>query len=143
MIARLRSESRLTPNLVVTRPGIVLKYSETFLPLRRLDGQDVQLKGGYKPLTAIIHAGGAIPVMDDLDCPDGRMFFLNTSSMKMADIIGSEWADMDGAQFTRVTDKDAIEGYIRSYWNLITVQRNCNGLLEDLNDIPSIDRLAA
>lgn len=143
MIETIRSRSRLVPDLVVTRPGIVLKYSEIFLPLRRLDGQDVQLKGGYKPLAAIIHAGGSIPVIGDNDCPNCRMFFLNTGAFRMADLVGTEWADMDGATFDRVTDKDSIEGYIRKYWNLITVQRNANGVLKDLNDIAGIDKIAA
>lgn len=143
MIETIRSRSRLVPNLIVTRPGIVLKYSEIFLPLRRLDGQDVALKGGYKPIAAVIHAGGSIPVIGDNDCPNGRMFFLNTGAFRMADLVGTEWADMDGATFDRVTDKDAIEGYIRKYWNLITVQRNANGVIEDLEDIASIDKIAA
>ena len=141
MIETIRSRSRQVPNLVVTTPGVVLKYSELFLPLRRLDGQDVQLKGGYKPIAAIIHAGGAIPVIGDVDCPGSRMFFLNTSAFRMADVIGTEWADMDGATFDRVTDKDAIEGYIRRYWNLATIQRNANGVIEDLNDL-TLDRHA-
>lgn len=143
VIEMIRSRSRLTPNLIVTRPGIVLKYSEIFLPLRRLDGQDVQLKGGYKPIAAVIHAGGAIPVIGDNDNPNSRMFFLNTGAFRMADLVGTEWADMDGATFDRVTDKDAIEGYIRKYWNLITVQRNANGVIEDLEDIANIDKIAA
>jgi len=49
---------------------------------------------------------------------------------------------MDGATFDRVVDKDSIEGYVRKYWNLITVQRNANGLLSDLNDIAAVDKVA-
>lgn len=143
MIETIRSRSRLVPNLIVTRPGIVLKYSEIFLPLRRLDGQDVQLEGGYKPIAAVIHAGGSIPVIGDNDCPNSRMFFLNTGAFRMADMVGTEWADMDGATFDRVTDKDAIEGYLRKYWQLITIQRNANGVIEDLEDIAAIDKIAA
>lgn len=140
-IETIRARSRMTPDLGVCRPGIVLKYSEIFLPLRRLDGQDVQLKGGYKPMAAIIHAGGAIPVIGDNDCPNSRLFFLNTSSIKLADVVGTDWADMDGAVFDRVVDKDAIEGYIRKYWNLAWIQRNANGLIEDLNDVAAIDKI--
>lgn len=143
VIETIRARSRQVPNLIVTRPGVVLKYSEIFLPLRRLDGQDVQLKGGYKPIAAVIHAGGAIPVIGDNDCPNSRMFFLNTGAFRMADLVGTEWADMDGATFDRVTDKDAIEGYIRKYWAVVTIARNQNGVLEDLNDIASIDKRAA
>lgn len=134
MITQIRARSGKTPNLVVTSPSIVLKYSELFTPLRRLDGQDVQLKGGYIPIQAIIHGGGAIPVLDDPDCPEGRMFFLNTSAFKLADVVGTEMASMDGAQFDRVTDKDAVEGYIRKYWELITINRAANGLISDISD---------
>lgn len=141
-IEQIRARSRVTPDLAVTRPGIILKYSEIFLPLRRLDGQDVQLKGGYKPLAALVHAGGSIPVIGDLDCPNSRLFLLSTGAFRMADIVGTDWADMDGAVFDRVVDKDAIEGYIRKYWQLITVQRNANGVIEDLNDIGAIDKAA-
>ncbi len=141
-IEQVRARSRLTPNLAVCRPGIVLKYSELFLPLRRLDGQDVKLKGGYIPLAAIIHAGGSIPVVGDNDCPNSRLFLLNTGAFRLADVVGTDWADMDGQTFDRVTDKDSIEGYIRKYWQLITVQRNANAVVEDLNDIGAIDKAA-
>jgi hypothetical protein len=141
-IEMIRSRSRLTPDLAVCRPGIILKYSEIFLPLRRLDGQDVQLKGGYKPLAAIIHAGGSIPVVGDNDSPNSRLFLLNTGGYRLADVVGTDWADMDGATFDRVVDKDSIEGYIRKYWQLITVQRNAQAVLEDLNDVAAIDKAA-
>jgi hypothetical protein len=141
MIETIRSRSRQMPNLVVTSPGVVLKYSEIFLPLRRIDGQDAKLKGGFVPLTAITTAGAPIPVISDVDCPGSRMFFLNTSAFRMADVVGTEWADMDGTTFDRVVDKDAIEGYIRKYWQLITIQRNANGVIEDVNTY-TIDRHA-
>jgi hypothetical protein len=71
------------------------------------------------------------------------MWFLNTEAFRMADLVGTEFADLDGGQFIRVTDKDAIEGYVRKYWQLITVQRNANGVIEDLNTIDTINRSAA
>lgn len=142
MINTIRSRSRLSPNLIVTRDGVVQKYSELFLPLRRLEGQDVQLKGGYKPIAAVIHASGSIPVLGDNDCPNGRMFFLNTGAFRMADIVGTDWADADGISFIRITDKDGVEGYIRKYWNLVTLQRNANGVIADIEDIAAIDKIA-
>lgn len=143
MFARVRSESRKTPNMAITRPGVVLRYTELFLPLRRIDGQDEQIIGGYKPITAIQFSGGTIPVMEELDCPDHRLFLLNTESMKMATVVGTEWASLDGAQFRRIDGQDGIEGYIRAYWNMATVQRNANAVLEDLEDLPEIDRIGA
>lgn len=140
VLAQVRASSRKVPNLAVCRPGVVLKYSETFLPLRRIQGQDIQLKGGYVPTTGIQHAGGVIPILEDLDCPESRLFLLNTEAFRMADLVGSEWFDGDGASFTRITDKDGIEGYIRKYWQLITIARNANAVIEDINDYSSIQR---
>ena len=139
-IESIRASSRKVPNLAVCRPGVSLQYSEQFLPLRRIMGQDVELKGGFKPVTALIFAGGYIPVLGDLDCPNSRLFLINTDSFRMADLIGTGWFDGDGAQFLRITDKDAIEGFIRKYWNLITVQRNANGVIADLQDVTTIER---
>jgi len=143
LIARIRAVSKRTPNIAVTRPGVILKYSEIFLPLRRIDGQDMQLVGGFKPIAAIVHGGGTIPVVEDLDCPNSRLFLLTTDSLRMADLVGTEWADLDGAQFDRIVGKDGIEGYIRKYWQLIWVQRNANGVLSDVQDITTIDRRQA
>lgn len=140
VLAQVKAASRKIPNLGVCRPGVVLKYSETFLPLRRIMGQDIEIKGGYKPTSGIQHAGGVIPILEDLDCPESRLFLINTEAFKMADLIGAEWFDGDGAQFTRVTDKDSVEGYIRKYWQLITIQRNANAVIEDLNDYSAIAR---
>lgn len=143
MIATIREKSRKVPNLVVTTPGIQLKYSEIFLPLRRIDGQGAQLKGGYKPVAFVQHGGGSIPLLVDSDCPASRMFFISTEAFRLADLVGSDWADLDGATFDRVTDKDAIEGYMRKYWQLMTIQRNASGVIEDVNDIEAINRTAA
>jgi hypothetical protein len=136
----VRAKSRRVPNLAVCQPGVVLKYSEQFLPLRRIMGQDVELKGGYKPISGLQHAGGVIPVLEDLDCPDGRLFLINTEAFRMADLVGAEWFDGDGAQFTRVTDKDAIEGYIRKYWALTTIARHMNAVISDLDGYSDIAR---
>jgi hypothetical protein len=139
---RSRQQSKQVPNLADCSAGIPLKYSELFLPIRRIDGQDTQLKGGYKPLSYIQHGGGEIPVLADNDAPKSTLWFLNTSALRWADLVGTEWFDMDGAVFTRITDKDGAEGFVRKYWQLITIQRNALGVIEDLNDYNTIDRVA-
>lgn len=128
-------------NLIVTRPGIVQKYSEIFLPIRRINGQDVQLKGGYKPMAVYQHGGGDCPILTDNDCPGSRLFGLNTRFIKTIDLIGQQWAAFDGAQFTRITDEDGAEGFIRKYWQIVWQRLNCHGILADLKDIATIDRL--
>jgi hypothetical protein len=142
-LAQHRAKSREQPNLAVCQPGVTLKYSLLFLPIRRLDGQDVQLKGGFKPVNELIGGGTTrIPVLEDLDCPDSRMFLLTLSALKMCDMIGQEWFDTDGAQFTRIIDKDGIEGFIRSYRQMVTVKRNALTVINDLENIDAINRMA-
>ena len=141
-LAKHKAESRQDVDLAVCRPGVVLKYSLLFLPIRRIDGQETQLKGGFKPVKELMGGGNKmIPVLEDLDCPNSRLFLLSTKAYRMADLIGTDWADWEGAQFVRITDKDGCEGYIRSYRQLMTIQRNALTVIEDLEDIESIDRL--
>lgn len=134
------NESEEYPNLIVTRPGIVQKYSEIFLPIRRINGQEIQLKGGYKPMAVYQHGGGEAPILTDNDCPGARLFALNTGYIRSIDLIGEQWAAFDGAQFTRVTSQDGAEGYIRKYWQLAWPRLNAHGVLEDLKDVGAIDR---
>lgn len=128
------------PNLIVTRPGIIQKYSEIFLPIRRIDGQEVQLRGGYKPMSVFQHAAGEAPILTDVDCPGARLFGLNTTYLKKIDMVGDEWAAQDGATLNRISDQDGVEGYIRKYWQLAWQKLNCHFMVEDINDIATADR---
>lgn len=139
-IGTVKARSNEFPNLAVCRPGVVLKFSEVFLPIRRINGQDIQLKGGYKPMGVVQSAGGDIPILEDIDCANSRVFFLNTKYVKLIDLLGTEWADDDGAQFARIEDKDGIEGYLRKYWGLAWTRLNAHGVLNDVDDVASLDR---
>lgn len=139
-LTQIRTRSRQTPNLAVTSPGIPLKYSEQFLPLQRIDGQDVPLKGGYKPLTVILTAGAPIPVIDDPDAPNSRLFFVTTSTVQMADVLGTDWLDDDGQMLVRIVGQDGVEATMRKYWNVAYLQRNALGVIEDINDYYDIQR---
>lgn len=140
LFGAVQNESEEWPTLVVTRPGIVQKYSEIFLPIRRISGQEVQLKGGYKPMAVYQHGGGDAPILTDNDCPGARVFALHTPSIKSIDLIGEQWAAFDGAQFTRVSNQDGAEGYIRKYWQIAWTRLNTHGVLEDLKDVAVLDR---
>lgn len=140
-ITQIRTRSRQTPNLAVTSPGIPLKYSEQFLPLQRIDGQDVQLKGGYKPLVAILTAGAPIPVIDDPDAPNSRLFFITTSTVQMADVLGTDWLDDDGQMLVRIVGQDGVEATVRKYWNVAWLQRNALGVVTDIEDYYDINTI--
>lgn len=142
-VLAIKAESGELPTLAITRPGVTLNYSSIFLPIRRINGQDVTLKGGYNPVAVIQTGGATIPVLEDVDCPDSRMFFENSKYVKNIDLVGTQWADKDGAQFRQVNDQDAIEGYIRQYWGTVYTRPNALGVLEDLEDVAALDRIGA
>lgn len=141
LFTTVQTDTDELPNLVVTRPGIVHKYSEIFLPIRRIQGQETQLKGGFKPMGVVQHASGEAPILADSDCPGGRLFALNTAYIKKLDLINSEWASFDGAEVARVEGKDAGEAYLRKYWQMAWLRLNVHGLIEDINDVSTADRL--
>lgn len=142
VVENIRLRCGSLPDLGVAPTGIVLKYTELFLPIRRVNGQDIQLKGGYKPLISIQTRGQEIPVIDDPDCPNYRMFFVNTEYMGIADLQETGWINDDGATFDRIVGMDGIEGAIRKYWNVLTTKRCAMGLLGDLEDTPTLNRVS-
>ena len=137
-LATIEAQSLAVPDLFVTSPGIVLKWSEVLLPLQRIDGLDAQLKGGYKPVAAFLNGGAPIPVISDIDCPKSRLFLLTTSTIQMADLLGTEWMDDDGSMLFRIVGVDGVEAVLRKYWQPIYTQRNALGVVEDINDIDTI-----
>lgn len=68
------------PDLIICSPGVHEKYGQSFEQQRRyvteikMRGQTVILDGGYYALEF-----DGIPVIEDVDCPDNDMLFLNTS----------------------------------------------------------------
>ena len=68
------------PDLIVCSPGVHEKYGQTFEQQRRyvteikMRGQTIILDGGYYALEF-----DGIPVIEDNDCPDNDMLFLNTN----------------------------------------------------------------
>ena len=48
-----------------------------------------------------------------------------------------------GAQFTRVTDQDGAEGYIRKYWQNGWLRLNCHFILEDIIDVANRGKRAS
>lgn len=84
MRRRIYIASGLKPDLLVTTPELHEKYGKLFGQQRRyiqtitLRGQTITLDGGYQMLEF-----DGIPVLEDVDCPTGRMLFLNTKFVRV------------------------------------------------------------
>lgn len=84
MRRRIYSASGLKPDLIVTTPELHEKYGKLFGQQRRyvqeirLRGQTITLDGGYQMLEF-----DGIPVLEDVDCPEEHMLFLNTRYVRV------------------------------------------------------------
>lgn len=88
--------------------------------------------GGTSGLTFYAGKKKAIPIIFDEDCPDGKMFFIDDSSIKVVspDKSGLDWLPGDnGNILMRVQGKDEFVANLRSYYNLSTNKPKANGLL--------------
>lgn len=91
---QIYTASGMKPDLIVCGPVIHEKYGETFNQDRRyiqevkLRGQLITLDGGYQALEF-----DGIPVIEDADCPDEVMLFLNTSTMGVYQLPDTDLAN--------------------------------------------------
>lgn len=87
MRRRIYSASGLKPDLIVTTPELHEKYGKLFGQQRRyvqevrLRGQTISLDGGYQMLEF-----DGIPVLEDVDCPEEHMLFLNTRYVRVVQL---------------------------------------------------------
>lgn len=88
--------------------------------------------GGFQGLA--FNYGTEIPVVEDVDCPANRMYFLDEDKFKV--YRNKEWhfADEDGNVLKWVNGFDAFEFYLRQFWEIGVNQRNANAKLADITE---------
>lgn len=122
---------------IITTHGIVRRYSNQLKSLKRFNDRDsVTLRGGFKALLF-----NEMPMIKDVDCPKGLMWFLNTDALMWVYLPNGDapgywdWVDDDGAILTRKADRsDAFEGYLAADHDLAVTARNQLGKIINLDD---------
>lgn len=122
---------------IVTTHGIVRRYSNQLKALKQFtDRESVTLRGGFKALLF-----NEMPMIKDVDCPKGIMWFLNMDALMWAYLPEGDkpgnwgWVDDDGAVLTRKADRtDAFEGYLAADHNLNAPKRQALGRINNLED---------
>lgn len=87
--------------------------------------------GGFSGL-AFNYGAKEIAVVEDIDAPPGKMWFIDESSFQIHRSKDWHFADTDGNVWKWVTNKDAFEALLRCYWEFTTERRNANGVLADI-----------
>jgi len=110
-------------SVIFTSLGVRRAYFNLLTQQRRFV-QTKEFTGGFQGLA--FNYGSEIPVVEDVDCPAGHMFFVDESRVKK--YRKREWyfADDDGNVLKWVKDFDKWEGLAKQYWELGTSQRNAH-----------------
>lgn len=127
----IRRASGKLPTVVFTSLGVRRSYWNLLTSLRRYN-EPKEFTGGLVGLA--FNCGKEIPVVEDVDCPSGYMFFVNEGQIKMFRDKPWYWEDTDGSVWKWVQNYDAFEALLKSYWQLGTHQRNAHGYMSTITE---------
>jgi len=73
-------------------------------------------------------------IVEDVDAPEGKMWFIDESAFKVHRDKDWSWLDTDGGIWKWVQNKDAFEAVMKQYWQIGIERRNSQGLLSDITE---------
>ncbi len=112
---------------IFTSLGVRRAYFNLLVQQRR-QNDTADFSGGFKGL-AFNYGAKNIPVMEDPDCPEGRMYFLTESDMRIYHTKDWHFEDKTGAMFVQVANKDAYDVMMKRYFEMAVRRRNGIGVL--------------
>lgn len=118
-------------SLVLTSLGVRRSYFNLLVQQRKYTNTK-EFAGGLTGLT--FNNGREIPVVEDVDAPLSKMWFLDESAFTIYRSQDWSWLDTDGEVWKWYRDYDAFEAVLSSYWELGIKQRNANGVLADITE---------
>lgn len=114
------------PTAIWADLGTRRAYFNLLTTQRRFTGTQ-DFEGGFKGLAFAYDTD--IPVLTDVDAPAGKLHFLREEDFKI--YRSKPWAfdDRDGGLWKWVTGKDAVEAYMKQYWEFAIQRRNTQGVM--------------
>jgi hypothetical protein len=131
MADTIRAASGKKPSAIFNSLGVRRSYFNLLTQQRRFT-ETKSYEGGFQGLP--FNYGTEIPVVEDVDAPPSKMWFVNEDSFKKLKAEDWTWADDDGSIFSRVSGYDAYDAFCYKYMELACSQRNANGLLSDITE---------
>lgn len=139
MVDRIRINGG-RPSVIFTSLGVRRSYFN-LLSQQREFVNTKSFTGGFEGL-AFAGAGGEIPVVEDVDCPPNRMFFVSEKELKLYQAGDWSFMNRDGSNWQRVVGVsngsvnyfDAYTSMMFKYCQLGTHRRNAHGLISDLTE---------
>lgn len=93
--------------------------------------QTKDFTGGISGL-AFNYGAREVPVVEDVDAPPKKMWFLDESTFTLYRTKPWYWEDKDGNTWKWVTNFDAFEALMKQYWEFACERRNANGVMTNL-----------
>lgn len=116
--------------------GVRRAYWNLLSQLRTIVNEQ-EFKGGFKGL-AFTTDSGEIPVVADVDAPQGKQWFINEDALKFYRDEDWHWLDRDGSMFKQVSDSngvyDAWFAHLVERHELGTDRRNTHGLIDNIQE---------
>jgi hypothetical protein len=112
---------------IFTSLGVRLAYFNLLVQQRR-QNNTVEFKGGFRGLP-FIYGPQELPVVEDPDCPAGRMYFVPEKEMRIYHTKDWHFEDKTGSMFVQVADTDAYDVMIKRYFEMGIRRRNGLGAL--------------
>jgi hypothetical protein len=118
-------------SLILTSLGVRRAYFNLLTQQRRYTDTK-EFSGGIRGLA--FNNGREIPVVEDVDAPPNKLWFLDESSLTIYRSTDWSWLDTDGSVWKWLADYDAFQAVLHSYWELGVNRRNANGVLADITE---------
>jgi len=113
-------------SVIITDLGTRRAYFNLLTTQRRFTGTK-DFEGGFSGLAFAYE--GEVPVITDVDAPAGKMWFLKEDSFKIYRRRAWDWETRDGNMWKWVVGYDAMEAFMKQYWEFATERRNVNGVM--------------
>jgi len=117
------------PTAIFTGLGVRRAYFNLLSQQRRYTDTK-EFAGGFQGLPFMY--GTEVPVVEDVDCPPNRMYFITENNIKIYRTREWHWEDKGGGILHWVTDYDSFDGFMKCYFEFGTSKRNSHALLSDL-----------
>jgi hypothetical protein len=119
-------------DLMVSSLGVQRSYA-ALLQQQRQFVNTKTFTGGWGGI-GFVTDKGEIPMIGDVDAPNGTIYGLSTKNLKIYRDEDWGWMDYDGNKWDRVTGKDAYAAMMFQYSELGTDRRNAHFVMRDLNE---------
>lgn len=116
--------------VIFTSLGVRRAYFNLLTQQRQFVGT-TEFSGGFSGLK-FTYSGKDIPVVDDVDCPAGVMYFLNEKELRVYHTKDWHFEDKTGSMFVQVANQDAFDFFMKRYFELAVRTRGSIGVLRGI-----------